>query len=137
MAGVIMRLCEGIGEQQGEGAKQHALMMVEIISPDIMYNGLPWPEEEFMKVTIERDLSITHLLTRHPITWTLLAQARPALCYCPVLVRAVVAVSISHWASLVTSRLSDHLAQLDSTRKVLELMAVGQFLTQQFALVPQ
>ena len=110
-------------------------MMVEIISPDIMYNGLPWPEEEFMKVTIERDLSITHLLTRHPITWTLLsmlAQARPALCYCSVLVRAV---SISHWASHVTSRLSDHPAQVNSTRKVLELMEVGLFLTPQFALV--
>ena len=72
MAGIIMRLCEGTGEQQGEGAKQLALMMV-IISPDIMYNGLSWPEE-FMKVTIERDLSITHLLTRHPITWTLLSM---------------------------------------------------------------
>jgi hypothetical protein len=36
VAGVIMRLCEITGEQQGEGAKQLALMMVEIISPDIM-----------------------------------------------------------------------------------------------------
>jgi len=140
VAGVIMRLCESTGDQPGEGAKQLALMMVEIISPDIMYNGLPWPEEEFMKVTIERDLSITRLLTRHPITWTLLtmlAQARPALCYCSVLVRAVVAVSISHWASHVTSRLTDHPAQMDITRRVLELMAVGQFLPPQLSLVPQ
>jgi len=140
VAGVVMRLCEGAGGQQGDGAKQLALMMVEIISPDIMYNGLPWPEEEFMKVTIERDLSITRLLTRHPITWTLLsllAQARPALCYCSVLVRAVVAVSISHWASHVTSKLTDHPAQVEVTRKVLELMAVGQFLPPQLALVPQ
>ena len=80
-----------------------------------------------MKVRIERDLFITCLLTRQPFTWTLLsmlAQARPALCYCLVLVSAV-AVSISHWASHVTSRLSDHPAQVDRTRKVLELMGVG------------
>ena len=47
-----------------------------------------------MKVTIEMTLSIPRLLTRHPITWTLLsiqAKGRPALCYCSVL-----AVSISH-----------------------------------------
>jgi hypothetical protein len=50
-------------------------MMVEIISLD-MYNGLPWPEEEFMKVTIERH--ITRLLTRHPITWTLLSMLAQA-----------------------------------------------------------
>ena len=89
---------------------------------------------------IERDLSITRLLTGQPITCTLLsmlAQARPALCYCSVLVRAVVAVSISHWASHVTSRLSDHPAQVSITRRVLELMAVGQFLPPQLALVPQ
>lgn len=27
-----------------------ALYLVEIISPDVMYNGLPWLEEEFCKV---------------------------------------------------------------------------------------
>ena len=31
-----------------------ALLMIELVSPDVMYNGIPWPEEEFMKVTIER-----------------------------------------------------------------------------------
>ncbi len=36
----------------GEGCKQLALLLVEIISPDIMYNGLPWPEDEFMKVRL-------------------------------------------------------------------------------------
>jgi integrator complex subunit 5 len=35
----------------GEGCKQLALLLVEVISPDIMYNGLPWPEDEFMKVS--------------------------------------------------------------------------------------
>ena len=33
-----------------EGAKKLALILVELISPDIMYNGIPWPEEEFIKV---------------------------------------------------------------------------------------
>jgi integrator complex subunit 5 len=27
-----------------------SLLLVDLISPDIMYNGLPWPEEEFCKV---------------------------------------------------------------------------------------
>jgi integrator complex subunit 5 len=107
VAGLVLRLCEGVGQ---EGTKQLALLLVEMVSPDIMYNGLPWPEEEFIKVTIERDLAIVRLLTAHPIVWTLLAllarsalalhgvrscmipRARPALCYCSVLVRAVVAV---------------------------------------------
>ena len=136
VAGLISRLAEG----EEEGNKQLALMLVEIISPDIMYNGLPWPEEEFMKVTIERDLSISRLLSRQPLVWTLLAglaSARPSLCYCSVIVRAVMAVLISHWSSHVTSCLTDHPAQLSLTVKVLELMATGQFIPPQLAITPQ
>ena len=111
------------------------------------------------KVTIERDLSISRLLSSHPIVWTLLSllarlhfsellfssfynyyafyRARPALCYCSVLVRAVVAVSIFHWQSHITSKLTHHPVQLNNTKRVLELMAIGQFLPPQLALVPQ
>ena len=141
VSGMITRLAEQTypGQEPGEGNKQLALMLVEIISPDIMYNGLPWPEEEFMKVTIERDLSISRLVSRHPLVWTLLsslASARPSLCYCSVIVRAVMAVLISHWSSHVTSALSNHPAQLETTVRVLELMAVGQFIPPQLAITP-
>lgn len=33
-----------------EAMKKVALLLVEIVSPDVMFNGLPWPEEEFSKV---------------------------------------------------------------------------------------
>lgn len=29
-----------------------ALLLVQLISPDVMFNGLPWPEEDFCKVGI-------------------------------------------------------------------------------------
>jgi len=142
VVGVISRLAEASypGQEEGEGNKQLALMLVEIISPDIMYNGLPWPEEEFMKVTIERDLSISRFLARHPLVWSLLsglAAARPSLCFCSVIVRAVMAVLISHWSSHVTSSLTGHPAQLQLTVRLLELMAVGQFIPPQLAITPQ
>ena len=92
-----------------------------------------------MKVTIERDLSISRLVSRHPLVWSLLASlasSRPSLCYCSVIVRAVVAVLISHWSSHVTSALTNHPAQLETTVKVLELMAVGQFIPPQLAITP-
>ena len=142
VGGLISRLAEAQypGQEEGEGNKQLALMLVEIISPDIMYNGLPWPEEEFIKVTIERDLTISRLLTNHPLVWSLLsglASARQPLCYCSVIVRAVMAVLISHWSSHVTSALTDHPVQLEMTVRVLELMAVGQFIPPQLAVTPQ
>ena len=137
VAGVITRVCESRGS---EGYKQLALMIVEMVSPDIMYNGLPWPEEDFIKVTIERDLTISRMLSRHPILWTLLsvlARSRPALCYCSVIIRAVLAVLISHWSGHVTSSLAEHPGQLETTVKVLDLMAIGQYVPPQLGLLPQ
>lgn len=29
-----------------------SLLLVELVSPDVMYNGLPWPDEEFTKVIL-------------------------------------------------------------------------------------
>lgn len=33
-----------------EGATSVSLLLVELVSPDVMYNGLPWPDEDFTKV---------------------------------------------------------------------------------------
>ena len=35
-------------------AKFLALQVIELVTPDVMYNGIPWPEEDFSKITVER-----------------------------------------------------------------------------------
>ena len=35
-------------------AREVALRLIELVAPDVMYNGIPWPEEDFMKATVER-----------------------------------------------------------------------------------
>ncbi len=114
-----------------EACKQLALLLVEVVSPDVMYNGLPWPDEDFIKVTIERDLTISKRFEDHPVLWKILgglAESRPALCYCSVLLRALMAVQMNHWQASVARRASDNPKQLETTQRVLELMSVGQFL---------
>ncbi|ENN75427.1 hypothetical protein YQE_07978, partial [Dendroctonus ponderosae] len=112
-----------------------SLLLVQFVSPDVMYNGLPWPEEEFSKVTIERDLFIRRKFTNTPLLWDLLsfvAVSRPALCYCSVLIRALTATLIHQWKSM-----GDHSKEtgnenytvlLDTTIKVIDVMALGQLL---------
>jgi hypothetical protein len=34
-----------------DAMKRVALLLVEIVSPDVMFNGLPWPDEEFSRVS--------------------------------------------------------------------------------------
>ncbi|KYM81411.1 Integrator complex subunit 5 [Atta colombica] len=77
-----------------------SLLLVELVSPDVMYNGLPWPDEEFTKVTIERDLQIRRKFKDVSLLWTLLeltAWYRPALAYCSVLLRGITATVMANW----------------------------------------
>eukprot|EP00088_Acartia_fossae_P015075 TRINITY_DN1817_c0_g1_i3.p1 TRINITY_DN1817_c0_g1~~TRINITY_DN1817_c0_g1_i3.p1 ORF type:complete len:989 (+),score=197.31 TRINITY_DN1817_c0_g1_i3:38-3004(+) len=139
VTGVLLRLCRACGDED-EGYKKLALQLVEMVSPDIMYNGIPWPEEEFIKVTMERDLDITRTLESNPILWNLLdllARHKPALSYCSVLVRGVMSVCISHWQSTAASRLANYPAQISLTQRVITLMGVGQFIPGHLALVAQ
>ncbi|XP_014227503.1 integrator complex subunit 5 [Trichogramma pretiosum] len=95
-----------------------SLLLVELVSPDVMYNGLPWPDEEFTKVTVERDLKIQRLFKDYPILWRILqliAWYRPAVAYCSVLLRAILATQLTY----------------NDTKKMamaINVMSLGQFL---------
>lgn len=39
-----------------EAARNLALVLLELVSPDVMYNTINWPEEEFIRTTIERSV---------------------------------------------------------------------------------
>jgi len=116
-----------------------AFLLVELISPDIMYNGFPWPDEN-IKFTIERDLTIKKAFEVYPIAWELLefvASYRPSLCFCSVLVRALTASYISMWSNCAHSASVQAPKQLRSTERLLEVMVTGQFLPQNLHVLPQ
>lgn len=95
-----------------------SLLLVELISPDVMYNGLPWPDEDFTRVTVERDLQIQRSFKDTPVLWTLLqltAWYRPSLAYCSVLLRAIVATVLSNW-------------DVNKGLQITNVMALGQLL---------
>lgn len=75
-------------------------LLIELISSDVMYNGIPWPDEDFCKVTMERDLQIRRSFKNTPILWHIvayIASNRPALCSASVLLRAICASLLHQW----------------------------------------
>lgn len=83
-----------------DGYSTLSLLLVELISTDVMYNGLPWPDEEFTKVTMERDLHIRRTFKNAPILWSILAlvaSVRPSLCFSSVLLRGLCASLLHQW----------------------------------------
>ncbi|CAG9854734.1 unnamed protein product [Phyllotreta striolata] len=112
-----------------------SLLLVQFVSPDLMYNGLPWPDEDFSKVTMERDLFIRRMFSNTPLLWELLsfvAVYRPAICYCSVLIRALTATLIHQWKSMGEQSKDDDSENyknlMETTIKVIDVMALGQLL---------
>ncbi|KAG4068286.1 hypothetical protein HA402_007806 [Bradysia odoriphaga] len=117
-----------------DGFSTVSLLLVEMVSTDVMYNGLPWPDEDFTKVTMERDLQIRRTFTNAPILWGILglvATYRPALCFTSVLLRALCASVLNQWRAKTVDKyqaIANNVELYDTTKKLLEVMSMGQLL---------
>lgn len=116
-----------------EGYNFAALLLVEYLSTDVMYNGLPWPEEEFTKVTIERDLQIRRSFKDKPILWSILgliSTCRPSICLCSVLLRALCASVLHQWRAKSVENVINHKSDdlMFVTVELLKLLSLSQML---------
>lgn len=76
-----------------------------------MYNGLSWPDEDFSKVTMERDLQIRRSFKNSPILWHVLAYIasyKPAVYSASVLLRAICASLLHQWRAK-SGKLDDYI----------------------------
>ncbi|XP_070532208.1 integrator complex subunit 5-like [Ptychodera flava] len=108
-----------------------ALLLVELVCPDVIHAGTQWPEEEYMKYTIERDLHIRRAFEDNPILWELLrvvAKSKPTLCHCSVLVYALMSTLLVYWESNRESKASMSQHQLQNSARLVECMLLGDFL---------
>ncbi|XP_060614243.2 integrator complex subunit 5 [Anolis sagrei] len=83
-----------------EAAKTVAVVLVETVCPDVTNSELAWPPEDHTRNTVERDIQIGRAFRDNPLLFQLLhlvAVGRPALCYCSVLLRGLMATLMAHW----------------------------------------
>ncbi|XP_063001956.1 integrator complex subunit 5 [Elgaria multicarinata webbii] len=83
-----------------EAAKTVAVVLVETVCPDVTNSELAWPPEEHTRNTVERDIQVGRAFRDNPLLFQLLnlvAAGRPALCYCSVLLRGLMATLMAHW----------------------------------------
>lgn len=95
------------GAVSPEAAQAVAVALVETVCSDVTNSELTWPPEEHTRNTVERDIQIGRCFRDHPLLFPLLnlvAAGRPALCYCSVLLRGLLATLMAHWEA---SRESD------------------------------
>ncbi|XP_045534230.1 integrator complex subunit 5 [Papilio machaon] len=117
-----------------EGATSVSLLLVELVSPDVMYNGLPWPDEDFTKqVSIERELYMRGALERCAVSRAALrrvARARPALCLASALLRAAAATLLHRLRAHLDrhAQSAEAARELSALSELLSVMTLGQLL---------
>lgn len=129
---LVLRCCRGSGPAVGaEAAKAVAAALVESICPEAAGAELSWPPEELAKATVERDLRILRRFRQHPLLFPLLrlvAGARPALCYCSVLLRGLLASLVAHWDACRASSTVASPWHLRASCALVALLAEGSLL---------
>jgi len=83
------------------------------------------------QVQVERDLQIRRAFEDHPYLWDLLelvANHCPSLCYCSVLLRALMATLMAHWTSCQEVSAKNSPTQLEWTIRLLKIMKTGQLI---------
>ncbi|CAG2164001.1 unnamed protein product [Oppiella nova] len=85
-----------------------AKLLVQCVSPDLLFNENLWGDEDprdgqlqSLRITIERDLFIWRAFNANPLLWDLCELIGKAEClnHCLVLIRALMTVQRTHWAS--------------------------------------
>ncbi|XP_041037921.1 integrator complex subunit 5 [Carcharodon carcharias] len=114
-----------------EAAKAVAVALVEGLCPDVTNSELAWPPEDHTRNTVERDLQIQNRFEENPLLFLLLqlvALGRPALCYCSVLLRGLLATLMAHWEASRHSLTTSSPWQLQASCSLVSCMGEGQLL---------
>jgi len=76
-----------------------ASFLVELVCPEVI-GVTPWPDEDFLKYTIERDLKVKNMFYSYDILWNILeiiSVARPSLYHCSTIIQSLFGVSLKFW----------------------------------------
>ncbi|KAM9301745.1 integrator complex subunit 5 [Gastrophryne carolinensis] len=114
-----------------EAAKTLAVTITECACADVTNSELSWPPEEHARTTVQRDLLIYRCFQKNPLLFQLLhlvAQGRPALCYCSVLLRGLLATLLAHWEASRESSSVDSPWHLMASCELVSCMGEGQLL---------
>ncbi|XP_066574976.1 integrator complex subunit 5 [Amia ocellicauda] len=143
LLGVAVRCCAGGRYTQAEpggeepppinpeAAKVVAVTLVEGVCPDVANSELAWPPEEHARTTVERDIHVRRHFEANPLLFPLLrlvASGRPALCYCSVVLRGLLATLLAHWEASREPHARDSPWHLHASCQLVACMGEGQLL---------
>lgn len=111
-----------------------ANLLVEKVCPESV-PVCPWPDEDFLKYTIERDLKVKNNFKDQTLYWDILeliSTARPSLYQCSVLVQSLFGMSLTFWHSNRHTKSTATPAELNSITRLLYILKQAGWLPSEF-----
>ncbi|XP_060557502.1 integrator complex subunit 5-like [Ruditapes philippinarum] len=75
-------------------------LLVEMTTPDVLYNNRFWPEEESLKMTVERDLHVWKFFDDNPVLWRILQMVAGntlVISRCSAVLKSLTATMMHHF----------------------------------------
>lgn len=113
-------------------SRQIANVLVSQLTPDMLYNGPAWPDEEFIRVTVERDLWVWKKFEDNPVLWDILdnfAKSSSVLFYCSPLLRSLVSTLMNYYESCRVKKACNAPKHLAAACKVINYMRKSNLLS--------
>ncbi|KAJ8321200.1 hypothetical protein KUTeg_001242 [Tegillarca granosa] len=77
-------------------------LLTELSTPDVLYNNRFWPEEESIRMTVERDLQVWKCFDNNPVIWDIMelyGGNSLAMCRCSPVLKSITAALMNHFES--------------------------------------
>ncbi|XP_066922669.1 integrator complex subunit 5-like [Clytia hemisphaerica] len=111
-----------------------ANLLVELVCPECV-PVCPWPDEDFLKYTIERDLKVKNAFDQESILWDVLdlvSTARPSLYHCSVLIQSLFGTSLNFWQSNRRPNTTSTPKELANIRRILNILKQAGWIPSDF-----
>ncbi|XP_025113724.1 integrator complex subunit 5-like isoform X2 [Pomacea canaliculata] len=105
--------------------------LVDICTMDTLYNDVNWPDPEFCKVTLERDLYVWKMTEDHPVLWSILRAASGSsvfLYYCSPLMKSLMARVVSALEVSRVRKLMDLPQLFERASWIVTILSQGKFI---------
>ncbi|XP_076454968.1 integrator complex subunit 5-like isoform X2 [Babylonia areolata] len=105
--------------------------LVEAATMDTLYNDVNWPDPEFSKVTLERDLHVWKQMEDHPVLWSILRAVSGSsvfLYYCSPVLKSLMAKVLSALETTRVKRMGDLPLFYQRACWLVRVLAQGKFL---------
>ncbi|CAG2205370.1 INTS5 [Mytilus edulis] len=106
-------------------------LITELATPDVLYNNRFWPEEDSIRITVERDLFVWKIFEDNQVLWDvfdLYSSSPLAMCRCSPVLKSITASLMNYFESCRQKQASHSPRQMEACCKLVRCLSKSRLL---------